>query len=186
MDVIIVRGQYNTGKTIIMRLLYHKLCKYEFVQNLGGNKAVGNDASQFFKTTQDIISQGATKLADSNDFSARLLINGKKLQLVSHSVNSDEFKSVLSFLELFNPDIVVFCAKEKEIGNTAYSVLQKKLLDVPGENYLEVPVYSIKSDRIESSKNKIADDLLNLILRISAGESLEDIGYHDTEKPFFN
>lgn len=194
MKVIVLRGQYNTGKTIVLRLLYAQLANFPLTaaEHIVGKRAICRDEDffkmhmkRFDKVTNDIITSGASRNVDYNDFSSLLELNNKKILLISHSVKSDEFKTVFKAIQNLRPSVVVFCAKERETNNTVYQELHRFLLSLPDEDYLEIPIQRIKSDQMEAQKTEYATDLFNIIVRLAEGQSLSEIAYHENKKPKF-
>jgi len=70
MKVIVLRGQYNTGKTIVLRLLYSQLSKFPFTsgEHTVGKRQMNRDEDvfklhikRFDRVTNEIISSGARR-----------------------------------------------------------------------------------------------------------------------------
>lgn len=102
MNVIVISGNYNSGKTIIARMLYAQMVRFNSILKNTPNENFLLD--HFEKETLEKISSGARKnVKDFQDFSNYIVINEKVIYFISHSVYSDEFRFNLNIALRNNP-----------------------------------------------------------------------------------
>lgn len=184
MKVIILRGKYHTGKTIVLIMLLEKFYNFKYTdKNYVYNYSKSNikDYSNIFGSNifdsriKRKISATPEKKIDRDDFFAIFEIDGKKVLLISYSTTTDDFKKIFQEILNIKPHLILFCTKEIEQPKTIYVGLQDFLKKIKPQNYLEVPIYKVRSTEIYNAKKLVADKLFNVIIRTVNGETLSEL-----------
>jgi len=104
MDVIVLTGKVNSGKTTTLNKLFEKIHKLQNAEILRKNEIEGN-----------------------RDFSAILKIDSIKIGIISYGDYLVQFKEVFNEFEKEQVDILICAARSKETDNSVFQFVFRNL-----------------------------------------------------------
>ncbi|MBO7521212.1 MAG: hypothetical protein J6T16_03120 [Opitutales bacterium] len=138
MDVIVLTGKVNSGKTTTLNKLFEKIHKLQNAEILRKNEIEGN-----------------------RDFSAILKIDSIKIGIISYGDYLVQFKEVFNEFEKEQVDILICAARSKETDN---SVFQFVFRNLENKHNIELALTTFPSKDLDRMADKIANAIV-LILR---------------------
>lgn len=111
-NLIIIRGERNSGKTTTAGLAYIELLKLSEIKHLFDDKEVICNNLKY-----DDIS------GDLKDFRAALTINNKKVGIISAGDFKDELKKWIDDFIAENFEIIICCSRSRNVKGSSYKML---------------------------------------------------------------
>lgn len=149
MELIIIRGQQNGGKTTTATMLHNTL--------VGRSSAV-----RLLKTNGDYLSVGQ----DIFDFKSVIDLGKKRVAIISAGDVDDTLNEEMEkLIEVYRPDILVVCARTKDYPGSSHRMLTEKYGDnINPENvfrvdYTDDPALMLDAKRavVKKIANKIEE-----------------------------
>lgn len=155
MELIIIRGRQNDGKTTTATLLHNVLIEY------GANV-------KMVRTNGNYLSVGTWMV----DFQSVLDWGNKRIVIISEGDDKNRLSEIMdSLIYDYRPDIVAVCARSRDVDGSSYRMLTEKYQDLikPENEFWTIFVddYSrmieVKRPIIEMIINRINDIKTNMI-----------------------
>lgn len=114
MELIIIRGRQNNGKTTTATLLHNEL--------------VGRGANlKLLKTNGNYLSVDNWMV----DFQSVLDLGKKRIVIISEGDDDDRLAELMeSLIDDYRPDIVVVCARARDVEGSSYRMLTERYEDL--------------------------------------------------------
>lgn len=138
-NIIILRGEENTGKTTTIRLLFQSLmAKADDDSTL---RIWHGHSEDFFECKVTHAIQDNDR-PTNGDFNAILTINKQKIGIVSEGDEVEEVKNIIHRLENESLNLLICCTRSKNTENSVYRMIEEETL----------PKYSKKKEFITDNE----------------------------------
>lgn len=134
MDIIVLTGNSNTGKTTTLNLLFEKMSNLNNVEILKKNEIEGN-----------------------NDFSAILKCGPKKIGIISYGDYIDDFIKVFDSFEKEQLDILICSSRNKETENSVFQFIFNKLAS---RHSIKLVLRTFPTNELNSMAENIANAII--------------------------
>ena len=150
MELIIIRGRQNDGKTTTATLLHNVLIEY------GANV-------KMVRTNGNYLSVGTWMV----DFQSVLDWGNKRIVIISEGDDKNRLSELMDgLINDYRPDIVVVCARSRDIDGSSYRMLTEKYQDlIKPENEFWTQFVDDYS-RVMEVKRPIVELIINRIYNI--------------------
>lgn len=156
MDIILIRGTYDSGKTTTAALVYEALLKTSSIEHYFDGKTVSNNCLKY------------NKKGDVIDFQAILTVKGKVVVIISAGDEVDKLiiniKIIIKLVReklLVNIDVLICCGRSQNRQGSAYIKLKK---EYQSSKLTEVwPKWAEKKSDIKKVKEESVKQIIKLV-----------------------
>jgi len=150
MELIIIKGQENSGKTMTATMLHNALVKL-------------SSGVKLLKTSGNLLSVGYRH----EDFCSVIELRRKRVAIISAGDDASSLKEGMErLINEYVPDIFVVCTRTRDRVGSSYRMLEENYGNLlKKENVFE----TVKSDNIVDSvpvKQKVVNEIVNRIEQI--------------------
>ena len=150
MELIIIRGRQNDGKTTTSSILHNQLvergAKVKLLQTNGNYLSVCNWMV---------------------DFQSVLDLGKRRIVIISEGDDDDRLAELMDeLINEYRPDIVVVCARARDIEGSSYRMLTQKYKDLIEPRNVFWTEYTDDNSKINEVKSLVVEKIINRIQSI--------------------
>ena len=150
MKLIIIRGRQNDGKTTTSSILHNQLvergAKVKLLQTNGNYLSVCNWMV---------------------DFQSVLDLGKRRIVIISEGDDDDRLAELMDeLINEYRPDIVVVCARARDIEGSSYRMLTQKYKDLIEPRNVFWTEYTDDNSKINEVKSLVVEKIINRIQSI--------------------
>ena len=153
-EIIIIRGQQNSGKTTTTGLVYKELLKHAVKEHIFNNKSVNEDSLSY------------NNLGATIDFTAILTIKSKSVGIVSYGDIAEETEKRLEYLISAKVNIIICTARSVNKQGSTYRKLVEHYSKTNNIAFELSTEYSENKDLKNEVKMKIVDKIINKTIEL--------------------
>ncbi|MEY3498425.1 MAG: hypothetical protein RL308_94 [Bacteroidota bacterium] len=153
-DLIIIRGQQQSGKTTTTGMVYQALLRLSEPEHEFDNRLVSKDSLRFN-------SHGSTM-----DFTAILTVKNKRIGIVSEGDIADFVRPKLRTIINRNVDIIICCARTRDRSGSTYRMI---LDEFASEHRIVSEIFTEFSENREEQftiKEPIVNEVVETVLSL--------------------
>lgn len=154
MQIILIRGTMNSGKTTTSGLVYSELVKISEKEHTFNGKKVTENSLQFNKKNEVI------------DFTSILIIGKLKVGIISAGDIATDLKCNIEIMISLDIDILICCARSRNQKGSSYRMISddfSKEHEIIGEFWTEFSKVCEQKDSVKQTTVKKIIDLIKAI-----------------------